>query len=79
MRAKARRMGMVVNDKCHQQRRYASEKYHDRNNSKTITVWVECMLHIGISDFRKRAIDLILAPVSYIEENVHLIRLLVSC
>lgn len=27
-----------------------------------MTTWVECMLRIGIPDFRKHAIDLILAP-----------------
>jgi hypothetical protein len=36
---------------------------HDSNNGGSdITGWIECLLQIGIADFRKNAVSLILAP-----------------
>ena len=44
---------------------YVSTSYYNSNNNNNnngISGWIECLLQIGIDDYRKRAISLILAP-----------------
>ncbi len=36
--------------------------HHSNNGGSDITGWIECLLQIGIGDFRKNAVSLILAP-----------------
>jgi len=63
MQAKARRMGMVVNEKRFQeQRQKFAITSGDSSGSSVTSAWVESLLKIGIADFRKRAVSLILAP-----------------
>ena len=65
MQLKARRMGMVVNKKLLEQQQQKEQGNNDaggtdgRNNT---TWWIERLLQIGIDDFRKRAVSLILVP-----------------
>jgi hypothetical protein len=62
METKARRMGMVVNKKVFLQQQQQTRQQQRSGYNPTMTTWVECMLRIGIPDFRKNAVDLILAP-----------------
>jgi hypothetical protein len=59
-------MGMVVNKKFLEQEK---EKEKERGNAggtdgsnNNTSWWIECLLQIGIDDFRKRAVSLILVP-----------------
>jgi hypothetical protein len=61
---RARKMGMVVNKKVllkqQQKKSGGSDAVNSINN--TTTWWIERLLQIGIDDFRKRAVSLILVP-----------------
>jgi hypothetical protein len=74
MKQRARKMGMSLNKKRFQEYRekrrqqlqqQQQQKRRFSNNTTTssdVSVWVEHLLQVGLPDFRKRAVSLILAP-----------------
>jgi hypothetical protein len=71
MKQRARKMGMALNKKRfqeyrekrrQQQQQLQQRRFSSSGNSSDVSVWVEQLLSVGIPDFRKRAVSLILAP-----------------